>query len=601
MVYRLIWTIDNGLWTEDLNMNDFLLSIKRPGRYIGKEWNVVKKDFDTAEIKFALSFPDLYEVGMSNLGLRIIYYLLNKIPDVVCERFFACDQDLETVLRSKQKKLFSLESRKNFQDFDMVGFSLGYELSYTNVLNMLDLGGIPLQAALRDENFPLVIGGGPCVTNPEPLHEFFDLFVIGEAEEVIVEIIDKYRQLKPLFKSAEMTKQDLLFELAQIEGVYVPSLYKVSYDPSGKILSFQPVKQGVPEIVRKRFIKDLDKAVFPVEWLVPYVQIIHDRVSLEIMRGCPNRCRFCQARVQYYPFRQRKAENVLDLADKIYKNTGYEEIGFTGLSVSDYYAIELILESLISKFKEKGVSISLPSIKPKIILEHLSRLIATIKKTGLTFAPEAASARLRKLLGKDFDTDDFFRVIEQAYSAGYQHVKLYFMIGLPFETEQDLSGITEFARNVSELRRKSAKFSGQVNISINTLIPKPHTAFQWFRMHSLDEIKIKQDHIRSGIKSRKLRVDFHNRQMGFLEGVFSRGDRRLSQVIYSAYKKGARFDSWDEHFLFDTWIESFKESGIDPEFYLRERDKNELLPWDFLDMGVSKESLLLEKEKIVIE
>jgi radical SAM family uncharacterized protein len=575
--------------------DDLLLGVQKPARYIGEEWNVSRKDFDKAGIKFALCFPDLYEVGMSNLGLRIIYGILNSLSFVTCERFFSPGTDLEKALRNNQKEIFSLESKRGLKEFDIIGFSLAYELGYTNVLNILDLGGIPLKSSGRDEKFPLVIGGGPCALNPEPMHEFFDLFVIGEAEEAILETIDTYRKLKDEFKASKIGKQDLLIELSRIEGVYVPSLYEVKYDAIGKIEYFKPKINGLPTRIKKRFVRDLDSAYFPANWLLPYIQIVHDRITLEIMRGCPNKCRFCQARQQYFPFRQRKIDNLLNLACESYKRTGYEEISLMGLSVSDYQNIEELLKRLIDLFKQKAVSVSLPSIKPKTMVGDMSSLIATIKKTGLTFAPEAATERLRNILGKDFDIPDFSKAVEQAYLCGYQHIKLYFMIGLPFEEEKDLDGIVEFAQGVSELRQNIAKRPAQVNISINTLIPKPHTPFQWLAMEDLESVKYKQNYLRKKIgNKRRLKLSFHNRYMSFLEGVLCRGDRRLSQVILSAFQKGARFDAWDDYFRFDVWLDAFKDCNINPNFYLQKRIADEFLPWDFLDIGMPKEALLRE-------
>ncbi|MBU0503434.1 MAG: TIGR03960 family B12-binding radical SAM protein [Candidatus Omnitrophota bacterium] len=579
-------------------MEEYLLQVRRPAQYIGKEWNACKKDFDAANIKFALCFPDLYEVGMSNLGFRIIYDILNKIQDAVCERVFSPDLDMEKVLRENKREIFSLESQRALREFDILGFSLSFELCYTNVLNILDLAGIPLSAALRDEKFPLVIGGGPCVMNPEPIHEFFDLFVLGEAEEVLLEIVDTYRKLKNDYKNSRISKEELLICFSQIEGVYAPALYRVDYDNEGKIVNFQPKSSGIKTAVKKRFLKDLDKAAYPLNWLVPYVEIIHDRITLEVMRGCPNSCRFCQARSQYYPFRQKQAKNIMDLASCIYQNSGYEELSLGGLSVSDYKGLDELMKSLIDYFKPKGISVSLPSIKPKVMLGELSALIASIKKTSLTFAPEAGSEKMRKAIGKDFDADEFYRVMEQAYKSGYQHLKLYFMTGLPNEEDQDLDKIIEFASLASELRRKIGKGPAEVNISINTIIPKPHTAFQWSNMDDLESAARKASYIRGRCRNKRLRLSFHDRYMGFMEGVFSRGDRRLSQVILAAFAKGARFDAWNTHFSFEKWVESFKECGIDPQNYLKERSYDERLPWDMLDTGVSRDYLVQEAKKM---
>ncbi|MCX5697915.1 MAG: TIGR03960 family B12-binding radical SAM protein [Candidatus Omnitrophica bacterium] len=581
-------------------LDNILSQLQKPGRYIGKEWNVSVKDFEQSGIRFALAFPDMYEVGMSNLGIRIIYGILNNIPDVACERFFSPGLDLEKILREKDLPVFSLESHRPLKDFDIVGFSLGHELTYSNVLNLLELGGIPLKASSRDKSFPLVIGGGPCCLNPEPLADFFDLFLVGEAEDAIVEIVDAWRKIKERLKDNAFTKDDALLELACIPGVYVPSLYDVQYDELGKLKYFKPKAPGVPETITKRFLKDLNSAYFPQKWLVPYIQITHDRITLEITRGCPNTCRFCQARPNYFPYRIRRPQGVIDLAKACYSASGYEEIALGGLSVSDYPHIADVTAALIDFFKDKGVGVSLPSIKPTQILGELSALIATVKKTGLTFAPEAASERLRAILSKDFDTQEFFRTLQQAYKSGYQHVKLYFMIGLPQEEIKDLDAIVEFCLTVSELKRKFAGGAAQINLSVNTLIPKPHTPLQWSKMPGLEGIKEKQDYLRRQAgRSRRIKINFHNYQMSFLEAVFSRGDRRLGEVILGAFRKGARFDAWGDYFDFARWQEAFSEAGLDPDFYLEERSTAEILPWDFIDTGIPKKHLVEEFNKII--
>lgn len=573
---------------------DLIKQIMKPGRYIGREWNVSKKPFEGADIKLAICFPDLYEVGMSNLGLRILYGILNDIDGVTCERFFSPAADLEELLRREQLEIFSLESQKRLSEFDFIGFSLGYELSYTNVLNILDLGKTPLESSLRDHTYPLVIGGGPCVMNPEPMHEFFDLFFFGEAEEAIPEIVSLYREFREKYKSGQISKPELLVMFSHIEGVYVPSLYEIDYDPEGKIRRFEPKSSAVPARVRKRFVENLDTSFYPVDWLVPYIAIIHDRITLEIMRGCPNRCRFCQARTQYFPFRRKSSGNVLNLACQAYKATGYEELALAGLSVSEYPYIEELLASLLGIFKEKAVGISLPSIKPRKVVGSLSALISLVRKTGLTFAPEAATERLRRVINKNFNLEDFFDVIEQSYFSGYQHIKLYFMIGLPFEAESDLDGIVELATRISDLRKKTKRPPAQVNISVNTLIPKPHTPFQWLAMPVPQDIKAKHDYLRGRVKNKKLKLALHDPHMSILEGVFSRGDRRLSGVIKSAFKRGARFDSWQNQFNFERWLAAFADNDIDYGFYLRERLRDEILPWDCLDAGVTKSELLGE-------
>ena len=578
-------------------IEDILLQVHRPAQYLGNEWNASRKKLQSSAISFGLGFPDLYEIGMSNLGLRIIYGILNRIPDLACERFFAPEADMEAVLRSGGRRLFSLESNQELASFDMLGFSLGSELNYTNVLNILDLAGLPLESSSRDHKFPLVIGGGPCSLNPEPMHEFFDLFIIGEAEEAIPELIDTYRKYKDDYKNGRMPKQEFLLELSRIEGIYAPALYAVEYDRSGELTAFSPKNKNLPLKIKKRVVRDFDSAYFPCNWLVPYVQVVHDRISLEIMRGCPNRCRFCQARSQYYPLRIRSRENVLSLANQAYNSTGYEELSLAGLSVGDYPGLEKLVEDLTGGFKEQAVNLSLPSLKARSLLGNVSTLIAKIKKTGLTFAPEAGSERLRQLLAKDFSVEEFTLAVEEAYRAGYQHLKLYFLIGLPKEEEQDLQAIIDFARGASELKKKVAGGASQVNISINPLIPKPHTPLQWLKMESIDSVKEKQDYLRAHCKNKRIKLNFHNLEMGFLEGVLSRGDRRLSRVILAAYKKGARFDAWSDHFSFSRWLEAFSDEGIDPQFYLGEKSTDSLLPWDFIDTGIKKEDLLAEFAK----
>lgn len=580
-------------------MIDGLLQVRKPARYIGNEWNVSKKPFENADVKFALCFPDLYEVGMSNLGIRIIYGILNSITGVVCERFFSPAQDLEDMLRSNKMEIFSLESKRRLREFDIAGFSMGYELSYTNILSLLDLGSVPLKSSMRDASWPLVIGGGPCTANPEPVHEFFDLFVIGEAEDAIGEIIEVYKNTKPGFKSGRIPKQELLLLLSGIEGVYVPSLYEVKYDQAGSVAEFKPKYDSVPVQVKKRFVRDFNNSFFPVEWIVPYIEVIHDRIAVEIMRSCPNTCRFCQAKRFYYPLRQRDVGTILKLADSAYKNTGYEEIALAGLSVSDYSCLGELLGKLVDLFKDNGVSISLPSVKPRTYLGDFTSLVATIKKTGLTFAPEAAREETRKMLGKNFDLQAFFQALEKSYLSGYQRVKLYFMISLPHENENDLDAILDLAEKVSCLRKTKNLPAAFVNVSINPLIPKPHTPFQWLGMESPGLIKNKINYIKAKNKNRKIKLNFHNPDMSFLEALLSRGDRRLSKIIESAFNKGARFDAWDDHFDLARWMDAFSESKLDPESYLKEKPKDQALPWDFIDIGVKKEELAAEYDKIV--
>ncbi|MDD5725402.1 MAG: TIGR03960 family B12-binding radical SAM protein [Candidatus Omnitrophica bacterium] len=581
-------------------IEELFTNLHRPGQYLGNEWNAAKNDFDGASVKFALGFPDLYEVGMSNLGLRIIYGILNAIPGVACERFFAPEADMEASLRAAKKRLFSWESNHDLADFDFMGFSLGSELCYTNVLGILDLAGLPLEASARDSRYPLVIGGGPCALNPEPLADFFDLFVIGEGEEAAAELAGLYVKHKEGYRSGRISKEDLLFMMSGIEGVYAPSLYEADCRVPGGAVSFFPRVPGLPLKIKKRFVKDLNSLYFPCRWIVPYVQTVHDRVNLEVMRGCPNRCRFCQARSQYYPLRLRSKEKVVSLADLAYAASGYEEMSLAGLSVGDYPGIENLVSELTGNFNRLGVNLSLPSLKAKSLIGNLSRLIAKTKKTGLTFAPEAGTPRLRDVLAKDFSEEEFFTAAAEAYRAGYQHLKLYFLIGLPGETEEDLRGIIDFAHAASELKKKAgAGSAAQINISVNPLIPKPHTPLQWYGMEPLEEIRKKQDYLRGYCKNRKLRLNFHDLRMAFLEGVFCRGDRLLGKVILGAYKKGARFDAWGDHFSFEKWLEAFSEAGVSPESYLGLKPQDEALPWDFIDIGIGRDTLACEFNKTI--
>jgi radical SAM family uncharacterized protein len=576
-------------------MEDALLEgLMRPGRYIGAEWNVCRKDFTQCQVRVALCFPDLYEVGMSNLGMRVLYGMLNAQDNVGCERCFAPAQDCEQRLLQTGALLGTLETGMPLKQFDLVGFSLGHELAYPNVLMMLERGGIPLEAAGRTDDDPLVIGGGPCTLNPEPMHAFFDAFIIGEAEEALAEVAQLLLQTKSQPRAVRLTA------LGRIQGVYVPSWYEIAYTDQGGISSRTVRVDHAPARVSKRIVQDFENAFFPASWVVPYIQIVHDRITVEVARGCPNVCRFCQARSQYFPLRQRSAERVLELCRSAYGSSGYEELALGGLSVSDYPHLSKVLGPLMVMCKPLGVGVSLPSLKARDIVGEVSALIATVKKTGLTFAPEAGTARLRELLAKNFDEEEFFRMLGIAYANGYQHVKLYFMTGIPTESLDDLEGIASFAVKVSEARRAAAGKPAQVNMSVNTLIPKPHTPLQWYGMLSIEEMRKRQDVVKArAFRNKRLRVSFHPAAMSFWEGVLSRGDRRLSAVIRAAYEAGARFDSWDDQFNPGRWQESCARCGVDPKWYTDSRAVDALLPWDVIDTGVSGEYLKQEFNKTV--
>lgn len=584
---------------------DILLNVKRPARYLGNEWNVKTDKPQKAYIRFALCFPDIYEVGMSNLGLRILYAMLNNIEDVSCERVFHPATDMEQLMRQNKMRIFSLESKKDLSEFDIIGFSLGYELAYTNVLNILDLAGIPLSSDLRTDEYPLIIAGGSCALNPEPMADFIDLFLIGEAEEAMLEIVSVYRRLKQNNRGRRPPKKEVLAEFKYIPGVYVPSFYEIHYNEDKTIKDFSPKEEGVPAVVKKRFIKDLDSSFYPREWLLPYVDIVHDRITLETMRGCPNKCRFCQARAAYFPYRNKTSFTIMELARAIYRNTGYEEISLGGLSVSDFGGIDKLVTDLIGMFKDNRVSISLASIRAREVVKSLIPALSGIKKTGLTFAPEAATERLRRTLNKDLDLDTFFSVIDKAFKYGYRHIKLYFLIGLPTEEYIDLDGIIDFSCAVSDLKKNVDKKPAKINVSVANLIPKPHTPFQWLAMEDIEGIEKKQRYLKSRLAKLRLNgrinLSFHNRFMSFVEGFLSRADRRASRVIFNAWQMGAKFDAWDDFFSFERWIKAMQQEKIDPGFYIGRRiSKSEILPWDFIDTGISKESLWSDLSSIPI-
>lgn len=563
-----------------MNLDELLLTVQRPGRYIGEEWNAVKKEWTGDKVKVLLAFPDVYEVGMSYLGLKILYGILNDRDDCLCERAFSPWVDFEDALRKNRTSLFSLESRKAIKEFDIIGFSLAYELNYTNVLNILDLGNIPKRSGERSDKDPIIIAGGPASYNPEPMAEFIDAFIIGDGEEVIGEIIEAYKRTGdrgPGFRGR------ILKGLAKIKGIYVPSFYEAEYNVDNTIKKFSPVIKEAPSEIEKRIIKNLDASFYPVNQVVPYLQIVHDRITLEIMRGCKHACNFCQAGTTYRPCRERSREKILELAKESYGATGYEEISLLSLSSADHSRIKEIIKDLNEAFKDKAVSVSVPSLRIEDVLKDLPTLISEVKKTGLTFAPEAGSECLRKIINKNIDIDKLFGVISESFRRGWQRVKLYFMIGLPKERDEDVSGIIDLVEKVSGLRKVSGGMPAYVTASINAFVPKPHTPFQTVAMESLEGLSRKQDMLKRNIRSKKIKLDFHSFQMSYLEAVFARGDRRLSAVIYDAWASGARFDAWQDFFDPHLWIDSFKKAGIEPDFYSkRTRTLDEILPWSFI-------------------
>lgn len=561
--------------------------MQKPARYIGGEWNQVRKEWTDDKIKVCLAFPEVYEVGMSYLGLKILYGVLNKRGDCLAERVFSPWPDFEEVLRKNNINIFSLESRKPIKEFDIIGISLAYELNYTNTLNLLDLGGIPIKSSERQDSDPIIIAGGPACFNPEPMAEFIDAFIIGDGEEAVLDVIEAYKRFGGRGQGTG-NRGKILRELARIQGVYVPSLYQVEYNDDGTVKSFSPKEKDVPARINKRVVKDLDSSFYPTDQLVPYIQIVHDRICLEIMRGCKHACKFCQAGTTYRPRRERSKEKIVELAGETYSKTGYEEMSLLSLSSGDHSKIREIIEELNELFLDKAVSISVPSLRIEDILSKLPALISKVKKTGLTFAPEAGSECLRKAINKNIDVEKLLDAVRESFKSGWRRIKLYFMIGLPTEKEEDLTAISELLYKISNSRREIDNKSALVTASINAFVPKAHTPFQREAMEGLDKLSEKRDLLRKSVKSRMIELDFHSFQMAYLEAAFARGDRRLSKVLYEAWRGKARFDGWKDFFNFDLWNDSFKKADLDPAFYAaRARKSDEILPWAFIDISTS--------------
>ena len=577
-------------------LEQLFLTVQKPGRYSGGELNSVIKEKSKVDVRFAFCFPDTYEVGMSHLGMKVLYSQFNARDDIWCERVFAPWIDFEAVMRKEQIPLFALESRDPIKDFDIIGFTLQYELSFTNVLNMLDLAGLPLRSADRTSLAPLVVAGGPCASNPEPLADFVDLFFLGDGEEVDLELIDLYQK----YKHGSGDKQAFLREAAQIEGVYVPSLYEFSYNADGTIASVTP-KDGAPKTVRKRVIGDMDKAFYPDRFVVPYIEIVHDRAVQEIFRGCIRGCRFCQAGYIYRPVREKSYETVNRQAKALCESTGYDEISLSSLSTSDYTQLEPLLNQLLTWTEDAKVSLSLPSLRIDNFSPELLEKIQHVRKSGLTFAAEAGTQRLRDVINKNITEEEILRTCNTAFSGGYTSVKLYFMLGLPTETKEDLDGIAALGQKIVDAYYASPNHpkgkSVNVSISVATFVPKAFTPFQFEPQDTIETIVEKQRYLRSQIKTRKISLDWHDSSTSFLEGVFARGDRRLCKVMELALQKGCKFDGWSECFSLDAWMEAFREAGVDPAFYAnRRRAYDEIMPWDHLDYGLTKEFFIRQNK-----
>ncbi len=573
-----------------------LKRVQKPARYIGNEFNSVHKEKAEGMVTFAFCFPDVYEVGMSHLGMKILYHMLNDRTDTACERVFAPWVDMEEELRSTEIPLLSLESHTPVAEFDIVGFTLQYEMSYSNVINMLDMAHIPLRAKDRGENDTFVCAGGPCAYNGEPIADVIDFFTLGEGEEVNNEIIDAYKE----WKAESGRRIDFLKKIAKIEGVYVPQFYDVEYNEDNTIKAISPNCEGVPAKIKKRIVKNLDSTYILDKMIVPFMDIVHDRITLEIFRGCIRGCRFCQAGYLYRPVREHSTEKLADAAKKLIDSTGYEEMSLSSLSTSDYTCLNELIDELLKITVDKRINLSLPSLRVDNFSMELMEKVQTVKKSGLTFAPEAGTQRLRDVINKNVLESDLLRTSRIAFEGGYNRIKLYFMIGLPTETEEDVIGIAELAQKVVDVFYsipKEVRKGRQLTVTVSTssFVPKPFTPFQWEPQNKIDTLIEKQKLLKEHIKTKSISYNWHQSHVSFLEAVFAKGDRRLCDVLIAAQKKGCRFDGWDEHFAYEKWLEAFSDCGIEPEFYAhRTIDHAEILPWEHIDIGVSKAHLIKE-------
>ncbi len=579
------------------NLDKLFSKIQKATHYAGGELNSVIKNPEDVKIRYAFAFPDTYEVGMSHLGMKILYHILNEREDTYCERVFAPWIDMEEEMRKAGVPLFTNETHTPVKEFDFLGITLQYEMCYSNVLNMLSLAGIPLLSSERGEDDPFVNGGGPCAYNPEPLADIFDFFTMGEGEDVIGELMDAFNE----WKEEGGTRKDYLKKIAKIEGIYVPSLYDVSYNEDGTIKSMIPNCPEASEKVKKRIISDLDKVTYPDKFIVPFSDIVHDRSNIEVFRGCIRGCRFCQAGMIYRPVREKSADTLVKDACALIESTGYEEMGLSSLSTSDYTQLPELTDKLLALTEKGKVSLSLPSLRVDNFSLDLMERVQKVRKSGLTFAPEAGSQRMRDVINKNVSEEDLIKSATLAFEGGWNSVKLYFMIGLPYEDYPDIKGISELAEKVVECFYKSDKTNKRrppsVTLSVASFVPKPFTPFQWAAQDSIETLSEKQLFLKNEIRNRKIRYNYHQSDVSVLEGVFARGDRKLNKVLLRAHELGCKLDGWNECFSLEKWEQAFSDCGIDMEFYTRARDYDEILPWDFVDIGVTREFMINENEK----